>query len=330
MKAIAQDTYGTADVLSLQDVGLPTVRDADVLISVRAAGVDPGVWHIMTGQPYLVRAMGFGFNKPKVRVRGRDVAGVVESVGASVTRFQPGDRVFGTCESGSFAEFAVAPEKQLALMTEGLTFEQAAALPISGGTALQAVRDAGRVQPGQRVLVIGAAGGVGAFAVQIATAFGASVTGVCRPSAADFVRSLGAVGIIDYTSEDVDRDGPVYDVVIDTAGNRPLSVLRRALTPKGRLVLVGGEHGGGPLLGGFDRLLLRAPIVSLFVGQSLMGLTSKERTADFSTLAELVEAGSLSPAIDRVFTLADAPEAIRHLSKGHLAGKVIVSLQPQV
>jgi NADPH:quinone reductase-like Zn-dependent oxidoreductase len=327
MKAIAQDSYGTADVLSLQDVDVPSAGEADVLISVRAAGVDPGVWHLMTGQPYLVRAMGFGLSRPKVPVRGRDVAGIVESVGASVTRFRPGDRVFGTCETGSFAEFAVAPEKHLSIIPAGVSFEQAAALPISGGTALQAVRDSGHVQPGQRVLVIGAAGGVGAFAVQIATAFGGLVTGVCRPSSVEFVRSLGAVATIDYTREEIDRDGPVYDVVIDTAGNRPLSMLRRAMTPKGRLILVGGENGGS-MLGGFDRLL-RAPILSMFVGQTLTGLASKERAADYATLAEMVEAGSISPAIDSTFSLAEAPEAIRHLGKGHLAGKVVVSLQPQ-
>jgi NADPH:quinone reductase-like Zn-dependent oxidoreductase len=323
VKAIVQDGYGSADVLQLRDIGRPSVGDGDVLVQVRAAGVDPGVWHLMTGEPYLVRAMGFGLRKPKVAVRGRDVAGVVEAVGGRVTRFRPGDEVYGTCESGSFAEYAAAPEARLAAKPGNVSFEQAATVPISGVTALQAVRDCGRLQPGEQVMVIGAAGGVGSFALQIAKAFGARVTGVCSTSKADLVRSLGADDVIDYTNDEIDRNGARYDVVIDTAGNRPLSLLRRALTPHGRLVVVGGEHGGGRVLGGFDRQL-RAPLVSMFVGQRLRGLIAKERAEDLETLTQLIESGSLTPVIDRTYALADAPDAIRHLAEGHAAGKAVV------
>ena len=323
MKAIVQDGYGSADVLQLRDIGRPSVGDGDVLVQVRAAGVDPGVWHLMTGEPYLVRAMGFGLRKPKVAVRGRDVAGVVEAVGGRVTRFRPGDEAYGTCESGSFAEYAAAPEARLAAKPGNVSFEQAATVPISGVTALQAVRDCGRLQPGEQVMVIGAAGGVGSFAVQIAKAFGARVTGVCSTSKADLARSLGADDVIDYTNDEIDRNGARYDVVIDTAGNRPLSLLRRALTPHGRLVVVGGEHGGGRVLGGFDRQL-RAPLVSMFVGQRLRGLIAKERAEDLETLTQLIESGSLTPVIDRTYALADAPDAIRHLAEGHAAGKAVV------
>jgi NADPH:quinone reductase-like Zn-dependent oxidoreductase len=325
MRAIVQDAYGTADVLHMQDIERPIMGDDEVLIRVRAAGVDPGVWHLMSGRPYLVRAMGFGLTKPKVRVRGRDVAGVVEAVGAKVTRFQPGDEVYGTCETGSFAEFATAPEKQLARKPANLSFEQAAAVPISGATALQGVRDAGRVQPGQRVMVIGAAGGVGAFAVQIAASMGASVTAVCSTGKADLVRSIGAVDVIDYTQHEVDVNGASYDVIIDTAGNRPLSVLRRALAPQGALVLVGGEHGGGAMLGGFERQL-SAPLVSLFSSQRLVGLVAKERAEDFEALTALIESGSITPVIDRAFSLADAADAIRYVSEGHAAGKVVLAV----
>ena len=325
MKAMTQDKYGSADVLNLREIATPGIADNDVLVRVRAAGVDPGVWHLMTGRPYLVRAMGFGLSKPKVAVRGRDVAGVVEAVGASVTRFQPGDEVYGTCESGSFAEYAAAPEGQLATKPANLTFEQAAVTPISGATALQAVRDSGRVQPGQEVLVIGAAGGVGSFSVQIAKSMGARVTGVCSTAKASVVRTLGADDVIDYTAEEITSNGRQYDVIIDTAGNRPLSLLRRALTPKGTLVLVGGEHGGGPMLGGFERQML-APLVSVFVGQRLAGLVAKERATDLDSLTQLIEAGEVTPLLDQTYPLAQTPEAIRHIEAGHACGKVAISI----
>jgi NADPH:quinone reductase-like Zn-dependent oxidoreductase len=326
MKAIVQDVYGSADVLELRDIDRPPIGDDQVLVQVRAAGVDPGVWHLMAGEPYLIRAMGFGLRAPKVKVRGRDVAGVAAVVGAGVTRFRAGDQVYGTCESGSFAEYAAALEKRLAAMPPSLPFEQAAVVPISGVTALQAVRDSGCVQPEQQVMVIGAAGGVGSFAVQIAKASGARVTGVCSSSKTDLVLSLGADDVIDYTRDAIDGNGPRYDVVIDTAGNRPLSLLRRAMTPHGTLVLVGGEHGGGRVLGGFDRQLLRAPLASMFAGQRLRGLTAKERAEDLEAITRLIESGAVTPVIDRTYALADAPDAIRYLAEGHAAGKVVVTV----
>jgi NADPH:quinone reductase-like Zn-dependent oxidoreductase len=325
MKAIVQDRYGPADALELRDIDQPTIGDDEVLVRVRAAGVGPDVWHLMTGEPYLVRAMGFGLRKPKVAVRGRDLAGVAQAVGARVTRFHPGDEVYGTCESGSFAEYAVAPERQLAAKPASISFERAAATPISGVTALQAVRDYGRVQPGQQVMVIGAAGGVGSFAVQIAKALGARVTGVCSTAKADLVRSLGTEDVIDYTQDEIDRDGPRYDIIIDTAGNRPLRLLRRAMTPRGTLVLVGGEHGGGRLLGGFDRQL-RASLVSMFGGQRMRGMLAKEGAADLEALSELIESRAVTPVIDRTYALADTPDAIRYLAEGHAAGKIVVTV----
>ena len=325
MKAIVQDVYGSAGVLKLRDIARPSIGDGEVLVRVRAAGVDPGVWHLMTGEPYLVRVMGFGLRKPKVGVRGRDVAGVVEAAGARVTRFGPGDEVYGTCESGSFAEYAAAREERLAAKPASVSFEQAAVVPISGVTALQGVRDCGRVQPGHQVMVIGAAGGVGSFAVQIAKASGARVTGVCSTSKADLVRSLGAGDVIDYTHDEVDCNGARYDVVIDTAGNRPLSLLRRAMTPHGTLVLVGGEHGGGRVLGGFDRQL-RAPLVSMFAGPRLRGLVARERAEDLQAMTRLIESGDVTPVVDRTYALADAPDAIRYLAEGHAAGKVVVTV----
>jgi len=325
MKAIVQDVYGSADVLELRDIERPSIGDDEVLVRVRAAGVDPGVWHLMTGEPYLLRAVGFGLRKPKVAVRGRDVAGVVEAVGSRVSRFRPGDEVYGTCEHGSFAEYAAASEQRLAVKPANISFEQAAVVPVSGVTALQGIRDCGRVQAGQQVMVIGAAGGVGSFAVQIAKAFGARVTGVCSTAKAELVRSLGADDVIDYTREEIDRDGARYDVVMDTAGNRPLSLLRRAMTPRGTLVLVGGEHGGGRVLGGFDRQL-RAPLLSMFVGQRLRGLMAREGAEDLDAITQLIESRAVTPVIDRTYALADAPDAIRHLAEGHAAGKVVVTV----
>ena len=326
MKAIVQDVYGSADVLELRDIDRPPMGEEEVLVRVHAAGVDPGVWHLMAGEPYLIRAMGFGLRTPKVKVRGRDLAGVVTAVGARVTRFRAGDEVYGTCESGSFSEYAAAREKRLAAKPASLSFEQAAVVPISGATALQAVRDGGRVQPGQQVMVIGAAGGVGSFAVQIAKASGARVTGVCSSSKTGLVLSLGAEDVIDYTRDAIDCNGARYDVVIDTAGNRPLSLLRRAITPHGTLVLVGGEHAGGRALGGFDRQLLRAPLVSMLARQRLRGLTAKERAEDLEAIARLIESGAVTPVIDRTYALADAPDAIRYLAQGHAAGKVVITV----
>lgn len=323
MKAIVQDVYGTADVLALRDIARPVARDGEVLVSVRAAGVEQGVWHLMTGLPYLVRLFGYGLKKPKVSVRGREVAGVVEAVGAGVTRFKAGDAVFGTSE-GSFAEFVCAKEGRLARKPRNLPFEGAAAAAISGVTALQAVRDSGQVTVGQKVLVIGAGGGVGSFAVQIAKAFGADVTGVCSTGKVEFVRSLGADAVIDYTREDFAAAGAQYDVILDTAGNRPLSVLKRALARRATLVLVGGENGR-KLTGGFERSLA-APLLSLFSRQKYKSLVSRETYLDLEALASLIEAGSVKPAVDKVFPLEEAPAAIRYLREGRSLGKVVVRI----
>ncbi len=321
MKAIVQDRYGSADVLELGDVEVPAVGDGDVLVRVRAAGVDPGVWHVMAGLPYAVR-LGFGLRRPRNRVPGLDLAGVVEAVGRGVTRFAPGDEVFGT-GTGTFAEFAVAPAAKLSPKPASLGFEHAAAVPISGQTALAAVRRVGRVRPGQRVLVIGAGGGVGSFAVQIAKTAGAHVTGVCSTGKLDLVRSIGADDVIDYTRDDIADGGQRYDVVIDTAGNRPLSLLRRALTPQGTLVLVGGEASTGKWLQGFDRQL-RALLLSPFIGARLVPLVSGQSAEDLEQLTELIEAGQVTPVIDRTYELAGAPDAIRHIEEGHARGKVVV------
>jgi NADPH:quinone reductase-like Zn-dependent oxidoreductase len=326
IKAVTQDTYGTTDVLRLSDIQVPAIGDEDVLIHVGAAGVEIGVWHVMAGKPYLLRVMGFGLRKPKVLVRGRDLAGVVEAVGENVTRFQPGDEVFGTAD-GSFAEYASAPEARLAMKPANLTFEQAAVVPISAGTALQALRK-GKVEPGQKVLVVGASGGVGSFAVQLARAFGAEVTGVASTSKIDFVRSLGADDMIDYSREDFADGTRTWDLIIDTGGRRSLSALRRALTSKGTLMIVGGE-GGGNWLGGFDRNL-RSGLVSKFVPQRLTMLASTERGEDFEVLREMIEGGKVTPVIDRTYRLDEAPEAIRYVAEGRARGKVAITIRTEV
>jgi NADPH:quinone reductase-like Zn-dependent oxidoreductase len=325
MQAIVQDAYGSADVLELRDIDQPVPTDNEVLIRVQAAGLHRGDWHIMTGLPYLIRIVvpTLGLRRPKVPVRGMDVAGTVAAVGSNVTRFQPGDAVFGWCD-GSFAEYATAPEDQLAAKPANLSFEQAAAVPISGFAALQGLRDMGEVQAGQRVLVIGAAGGVGSFAVQMAKAFGAQVTGVASTTQVELVRSIGADDVIDYTREDVTDGTRRWDLILDTAGRRSLSQLRRALTPKGTLVIVGGE-GAGRLMGGFTRNL-RAPVLSRFVGQRLRMLASKERPEDLQTLRELLEAGKLTPRIGRTYSLREVPEAMRALEAGHTRGKVVITV----
>jgi NADPH:quinone reductase-like Zn-dependent oxidoreductase len=325
MKAIVQDRYGGVDVLEFRDIDQPLPNDDQVLVRVHAAGLDRGVWHVMTGLPYMIRLVvpTLGLRKPKVPALGMDLAGRVEAVGKRVTRFQPGDEVFGWCD-GSYAEYACAPEDHFVPKPANLSFEQAAVVPISGFAALQALRDNGQVRPGQRVLVIGAAGGVGSFVVQLARAFGAQVTGVCRTTQAELVRSTGADQVIDYTREDVTDGTRHWDLIIDTAGHRSLSQLRRALTPKGTLVIVGSE-GRGRWLGGFDRQL-RAVALSRFVGQRLRMLSSKPRQQDLQTLRELIEAGKLTPVIDRTYPLREVPEAIRHLVEGHGGGKVVITV----
>jgi NADPH:quinone reductase-like Zn-dependent oxidoreductase len=325
MKAIVQDRYGPPDVLRLDEIPVPTAGPGELLVRVRAAGLDPGEWALMTGRPYMIRVMGFGLRAPKLRVRGTDVAGRVEAVGEGVTGFRPGDEVFGLC-TGSFAEYACDRQDKFAAKPARLGFAEAAAVPSSGLTALQALRGYGEVASGQRVLVIGAGGGVGSFAVQIAKALGAEVTGVDGTAKVDFVRSLGADRVIDYTSEDVADGRQVYDVILDMAGNRPLSHLRRALAPKGTLVILGGR--GGRLVGGTDRFL-RARMLSPFVSQTLcapfldfLGGHQEELQA----LAALIEAGAVTPAVDRTYPLDEVPDAMWHLREGHPRGKVVIAL----
>lgn len=324
MKAIVQDRYGSPDVLQLRDLDAPAIGDDDVLVRVHAAGVDPGVWHLMTGLPYLVRIMGFGLRRPKMRVPGMDVAGYVESVGKNVTQWQAGDAVFGAC-NGSFAEYASAGADKLAPKPTNLTFEQAAAVPTSALTALQGLRDKGEVQAGQGVLIVGASGGVGTFAVQLAKALGAEVTGVCRTAKMDLVRSIGAHHVIDYTRHDFADGARRYDVILDSGGNRSLSQLRRALTPRGTLVIVGGE-GGDRWIGGTDRQL-RALVLSPFVRQRLRTFIAVVRQEDLRKLKALIEAGNVTPVIDRTYSLEEAPDAVRHLEAGRTRGKVVVSVR---
>jgi NADPH:quinone reductase-like Zn-dependent oxidoreductase len=278
--------------MELRAIDRPVPKASEVLVRVHAAGLDRGVWHVMTGLPYMIRFIGFGVRRPKVRVRGMDLAGRVEAVGEQVTRFRPGDAVFGWAD-GSYAEYASVPEDHLAPMPASIGFEQAAVVPISGFAALQAVRDEGEVQPGQKVPVIGAAGGVGSFAVQLAKAFGAEVTGVAGTAQLDLVRSIGADEVIDYTREDVTDGTRHWDVILDTAGHRSLSRLRRALSRRGTLVIVGSE-GRGRWLGGFDRQL-RALLLSRFVSQRLRALSSKPRHDDLQVPEELIRAGRLRP-----------------------------------
>jgi NADPH:quinone reductase-like Zn-dependent oxidoreductase len=323
MKAIVQDTYGETDVLELRDIDKPEIADDEVLVRVHAAGVDRGVWHLMTGLAYPIRLAGYGLRAPKTPVPGMDLAGVVEAVGNNVTRFRPADEVFGIGK-GAYAEYARAPENKLAPKPANLSFEQAAVVAISGSTALQAVRDKGRVEPGQKVLIIGASGGVGTYAVQLAKAFGAEVTGVCSTTKVDMVRSIGADHVIDYTRADFADGQQRYDVILDIGGNRSLSHVRRALTRKGTLVLVGGEDGGR-WLGGMDRQL-RMLLLSPFVGQQLRSLISKENYEDLIVLTELIEAGKVTPVIDRTFPLTEAPKAIRYMEEGHVRGKVVISV----
>ena len=324
MRALVQDEYGAApeDVLRFAEAEVPAIGDDEILIRVAASSVDRGTWHVMAGLVirYAWRASG---SAAKNLNPGRSAAGTVESVGQNVTEFEPGDQVYGTCV-GSFAEYARARAGRLALKPANLSFEQAAAVPVSALTALQAVRDHARVQAGQRVLVIGASGGVGTFAVQIAKAFGAEVTGVCSTAKTDLVRSLGADHVIDYTREDIADGQHHYDVIIDIGGNRRLSHLRRALTPRGRLVIVGGETGGR-WLDGTDRLL-RAYLLSPLVSQKLGGFIASENSADLDALRDLIESGKIAPAIDRTYPLIQTPAAIRQVQEGRARGKVVITI----
>ena len=321
MRAIVQDAYGSADVLRLAEIEKPDIAANEVLVKVRAAGVDRGTWHLMMGQPYLMRVIGFGFRRPGNRVPGLDVAGTVVAVGSEVTRFQAGDEVFGISR-GSFAEYATAREDKLAHKPAGLSFEQAAVVSVSGLTAIQGLRDAGRIEAGQKVLIIGASGGVGTYAVQLAKAFGAEVTGVCSTAKVDLVRSIGADHVIDYTREDFADGVRHYDLILDIGGNSRLSRLRRALTPRGTLVIVGGE---GAKWTGVGRQI-RALALSLFVRQRLTMFVSKERHADIEELSRLIDAGQLTPIVGKTYQLAEVPDAVRHLEAGHARGKIAITI----
>ena len=323
MKAIVQDTYGLADGLELRNIDRPQIDGGGVLIRVHAAGVDRGVWHVMTGLPYPIRLAGYGLRAPKTPTLGADVAGVVETVGKDVTGFRTGDEVFGIAK-GSYAEYAIAREDKLAIKPTNLTFEQAAAVPISGLAALQGLRDHGKVVRGQKVLIIGASGGMGTFAVQIAKSFGAEVTGVCSTSKVDLVRSIGADNVVDYMEEDFAEGEQRYDVILDIGGNSSLSRLRRALTPKGTLVIAGGETDGR-WLGGADRQL-RSLALSPFVGQKLGTYICSENSKDLMVLKGLIETGQVKPAIDRTFALSDAADAIRYMDAGRARGKVVITV----
>jgi NADPH:quinone reductase-like Zn-dependent oxidoreductase len=321
MQAIVQDTYGSADVLRLARIARPEIGDSEVLIRVHAASVHIGDWHVMTGLPYLLRVVGFGFRAPKARVRGMDVAGTVEAVGQNVTQFQAGDEVFGTC-AGSFAEQAAARVDTLARKPANLTFEQAAAVPTSAVAALQALRNAGGIKPSDEVLIIGASGGVGLFAVQIAKAFGAEVTGVCSTANVDLVRSVGADHVIDYTEEDFTQSGQQYDVILVMGGNRSLSQLKRALRPGGTLVPVGTEEGNR-WVGG--NAWIQAMLLSRLV-RHLRPLASEPNQADLQFLTELIEAGKITPVIDKAYPLSDVPDALRYLHEGNARGKVVIAV----
>ena len=324
MKAIVQDGYGSADALQYADIEMPQIGIEDVLVQVRAAGVDPGVWQLMTGRPYPVRLFRGGVRQPKVPVRGRDLSGVVQAVGAAVTRLRPGMEVYGVTRHGSFAEYAVSCESELFRKPHNLSFAQAAAVPVSGMTALQGLRDVGHVQPGQHVLITGAGGGVGSYAVQLARTFGAHVTAVCSTSKTELARSLGAEDVIDHTRDQVDARGPRFDLILDTVGRQPVPGLRRALTPHGTLANVGSE-GGDSWLGGFGPHNLRASYRSAFSQQRLRIVVAKQRFEDLEFLTDLIEVGRLMPVIDRIYPLPEAADAIRYLAQGHTAGKVVVT-----
>jgi NADPH:quinone reductase-like Zn-dependent oxidoreductase len=323
MKAMTRSVYGSADVLEFVDMETPAPADDEVLIRVHAAGAGPEVWHLMTGLPYLVRIMGFGMRKPKNPKLGMDVAGVVEKVGKDVTQVRPGDEVFGTC-AGSFAEYACARADNVAPKPANLSLEQAAVVPTSGSTALQGLRDVGRIEAGQSVLIIGASGGVGTFAVQLAKGFGAEVTGVCRTNAIGLVQSIGADHVIDYTREDFADGIRRHDLILDTAGRRSLAQLRRALTTRGTLVIVGGE-GGGRWTGGFERQIVRATLLSLVVRQRLRPLISTARREDLLVLKEMAEAEKLIPVISKTCPLSEAATVLRNADEGHGRGKVVIT-----
>jgi NADPH:quinone reductase-like Zn-dependent oxidoreductase len=337
MKAIVQDKYGSPDeVLELRDIDSPVVKDDHVLVRVHAASVHPDVWHVVKGVPYILRIMGAGLRRPRNGVPGTDVAGVTESIGKNVTRFQPGDEVFGESarghqwhNAGAYAEYVSAPEDALELKPANLTFEQAAAVPTSGFIAMQGLRYQGQAQAGQKVLINGAGGGVGTFAVQLAKAYGTDVTGVDSTGKLDMVRSIGADRVIDYTNEDFTQSGERYDLILDIPGNHSLSDCRRALTSRGTYVLIGHDgfrDSAGRWIGSSLGQFFKGIVLSPFVSQRMAPRVRKEAKAPLVALKEFIEAGKITPVIDRTYPLSEVPEAIRYLAGGNARGKVVITV----
>lgn len=322
MKAIVYHHYGSPDVLKCEEIEKPAPGDAEVLIKARAASVNPYDWHFIKGTPYFLRLMA-GLRKPKITRLGVDVAGEVEAVGSNVTQFKPGDEVFGGCR-GAFAEYVCVPESGLVNKPDNVTFEQAAAAPIAALAALQALRAKGQIRPGQKILINGASGGIGTFAVQIAKSFGAEVTGVCSAKNVDMVRSIGAGAVIDYTREDFTTGAQRYDVILDCIGNHSLSALRGVLNRDGRCIAVGGPSGKW-MIGALGRALMTL-VVSRFVSQKVVTFLGKLKKEDLAEMAELMKAGKVTPVIDRRYSLSEVPEAVGYLEGGHARGKVIITL----
>ncbi|HYW37087.1 MAG TPA: NAD(P)-dependent alcohol dehydrogenase [Terriglobales bacterium] len=323
MKAIVYHDYGSPDVLKCEEIEKPTVGDHEVLIKVRAASVNPLDWHFMRGTPYFVR-IAAGLRKPKITRLGVDVAGQVEAVGRNVTQFKPGDEVFGSCR-GAFAEYVCTSESALVTKPNNVTFEQAASAPVAAFTALQGFRDKGQIRPRQKVLINGAAGGVGTLAVQIAKSFGADVTGVCSTRNVDMVRSLGADRVIDYTQEDFTKRGQRYDLIFDCVGNHSLSACRRVLNPKGIYIAVGGPSG--PWMIGPLARAITALVLSRIVSQKFIMFIARSSKEDLAIMRELMTTGKVTPVIDKRYRLSEVPEAIRYLEEGHARGKVVITLE---
>ncbi|MBV9678494.1 MAG: NAD(P)-dependent alcohol dehydrogenase [Acidobacteriaceae bacterium] len=322
MKAVVYDKYGSPDVLRFEEIQKPTAGDEEVLIKVRAASVNPLDWHFMRGEPYFVRIMA-GLRKPKITRLGADVAGQVEAIGRNVTRFKEGDEVFGSCR-GAFAEYVCTSEQSLVTKPDNMTFEQAASVPVAAFTALQSLRDKGQIQPGQKVLINGSAGGVGTFAVQIAKSFSAEVTGVCSTRNVDMVRSLGADHVIDYNQHNFTKNGQRYDLILDLIGNHSLSACGRVLNPNGIHIAAGGKAGRW-MIGPLARSIT-APVLSRLMSRKLVTILARSNIKDLTILRDLMEAGKVMPVIDRRYCLSEVPEAIRYLEEGHARGKVVITL----
>jgi NADPH:quinone reductase-like Zn-dependent oxidoreductase len=320
MKAILYHNYGSPDVIQFEEIEKPIAGDNEVLVKVRAASVNPADWHFLRGTPYAVRMVA-GLRKPRITRLGIDVAGQVEAVGRNITQFKPGDEVFGTCQ-GAFAEYVCTSEPKLIMKPDNMTFEQAAAVPIAAFTALQGLRDKGKIQPGHKVLINGAAGGVGTFAVQIAKSFGADVTGVCSTRNLDMVRSIGADRVIDYTQEDFTKAAQRYDLILDTVGNHSMSANRRILNPNVICVMAGGPSGRWKM--GLGRSI-KALVLSRFLNRKHVGFIAKSSKGDLTTMQMLMETEEVTPVIDRRYKLSEVPEAIRYLEEGHARGKVIIT-----